>query len=233
MATKYSPKIITNGLVLSLDAANNKSYPRSGTTWTDLSGNSNTGTLTNGPTFSNVNGGSIVFDGVDDYISGTNNSSLQLLNDLTIGAWVKLGSGGNANQGIFEKMVNNAAAINYSGYGITRQDDYFKFWTASSGTYAYTNSNITYSSGNNWYYVVGRRMAGNNRLFINSILQTDSQSPPLSDSGEVYVIGRYYSNIANTFYFVGNIAHVLLYNRALTDAEILQNYNATKSRFGL
>ena len=229
MATKYSPKIVTNGLVLSLDAANNKSYPRSGTTWTDLSCNSNTGTLTNSPTFSGANGWSIFFDGVDDYISGTNNSSLQLLNDLTIGAWVKLGSGGNANQGIFEKMVN----INYSGYGITRQDDYFKFWTASGGTYAYTNSNITYSSGNNWYYVVGRRMAGNNRLFINSILQTDSQSPPLSDSGEVYVIGRYYSNIANTFYFVGNIAQTSLYNRALTDAEILQNYNATKSRFGL
>jgi len=229
MATKYSPKIITNGLVLSLDAANNKSYPRSGTTWTDLSGNSNTGTLTNGPSFNGANGGSIVFDGVDDYISGTNNSSLQLLNDLTIGAWVKLGSGGNANQGIFEKMVNTG----YSGYGITRQDDYFKFWTGSGGTFAYTNSNITYSSGNNWYYVVGRRMAGNNRLFINSILQTDSQSPPLSDSGEVYVIGRYYSNIANTFYFVGNIAHVLLYNRALTDAEILQNYNVNKSRFGL
>ena len=229
MATKYSPKIITNGLVLSLDAANNKSYPRSGTTWSDLSGNNNNGTLTNGPTFSAGNQGSIVYDGVDDYISGTNNSSLQLLNDLTIGAWVKLGSGGNANQGIFEKMVNTG----YSGYGITRQDDYFKFWTGSSGTFAYTNSNITYSSGNNWYYVVGRRMAGNNRLFINSILQTDSQSPPLSDSGEVYVIGRYYSNIANTFYFVGNIAHVLLYNRALTDAEILQNYNTTKSRFGL
>ena len=227
MATKYSPKIITNGLVLSLDAANNKSYPRSGTTWSDLSGNNNNGTLTNGPTFSAGNQGSIVYDGVDDYISGTNNSSLQLLNDLTIGAWVKLGSGGNANQGIFEKMVN----IGYSGYGITRQDDYFKFWTGSSGTFAYTNSNITYSSGNNWYYVVGRRMAGNNRLFINSILQTDSQSPPLSDSGEVYVIGRYYSNIAN-YYFVGNIAHVFTYNRALSAIEILQNYNATKSRFG-
>ena len=227
MATKYSPKMVTDGLVLSLDAANTKSYPKSGTTWTDLSGNSNTGTLTNGPTFSAGNMGGIVFDGVDDYISGTNNSSLQLLNDLTIGAWVKLGSGGNASQGIFEKMIN----INYSGYGITRQDDYFKFWTASGGTYAYTNSNITYSSGNNWYYVVGRRMAGNNRLFINSILQTDSQSPPLSDSGEVYVIGRYYSNIAN-YYFVGNIAQTSLYNRALTDAEILQNYNATKTRFG-
>ena len=228
MATKYSPKMVTDGLVLSLDAANTKSYPKSGTTWADLSGNSNTGTLTNGPTFSAGNLGSIVFDGTNDYISGTNNSSLQLLNDLTIGAWVKLGSGGNASQGIFEKMIN----INYSGYGITRQDDYFKFWTGGGGTFAYTNSNITYSSGNNWYYVVGRRMAGNNRLFINSILQTDSQSPPLSDSGEVYVIGRYYSNIAD-YYFVGNIAQTSLYNRALTDAEILQNYNATKNRFGL
>jgi len=228
MSGKSGPDIVENGLVLCLDAANKLSYPRTGTTWTDLSGNSNNGTLTNGPTFSAGNQGSIVYDGVDDYISGTNNSSLQLLNDLTIGAWVKLGSGGNASQGIFEKMVN----IGYSGYGITRQDDYFKFWTGSSGTFAYTNSNITYSSGNNWYYVVGRRMAGNNRLFINSILQTDSQSPPLSDSGEVYVIGRYYSNIAN-YYFVGNIAHVFTYNRALTDAEILQNYNTTKSRFGL
>jgi len=227
MSGKSGPDIVENGLVLCLDAANKFSYPRTGTTWTDLSGNSNTGTLTNGPTFSAGNMGSIVYDGVDDYISGTNNSSLQLLNDLTIGAWVKLGSGGNASQGIFEKMVN----IGYSGYGITRQDDYFKFWTGSSGTFAYTNSNITYSSGNNWYYVVGRRMAGNNRLFINSILQTDSQSPPLSDSGEVYVIGRYYSNIAN-YYFVGNIAHVFTYNRALSAIEILQNYNATKSRFG-
>jgi len=227
MGISRGPKIVSSGLVLCLDAANKLSYAGTGTTWTDLSGNSNTGTLTNGPTFSAGNMGSIVYDGVDDYISGTNNSSLQLLNDLTIGAWVKLGSGGNANQGIFEKMVNTG----YSGYGITRQDDYFKFWTGSSGTFAYTNSNITYSSGNNWYYVVGRRMAGNNRLFINSILQTDSQSPPLSDSGEVYVIGRYYSNIAN-YYFVGNIAHVFTYNRALSAIEILQNYNATKSRFG-
>ena len=88
MATKYSPKIITNGLVLSLDAANNKSYPRSGTTWTDLSGNNNTGTLTNGPTFNAGNQGSIVFDGVDDYISGGGSIIPVGTGDYYIESWI-------------------------------------------------------------------------------------------------------------------------------------------------
>ena len=71
MSLSRGPKIVTNGLVLYLDAANKKSYPGSGTTWTDLSGNNNTGTLTNGPTFDSNNGGSIVFDGTNDYVSNT------------------------------------------------------------------------------------------------------------------------------------------------------------------
>ena len=67
MAFNYSPKIVTDGLVFAVDAANKKSYPGSGTTWTDLAG-SNDGTLTNGPTFDSGDGGSIVFDGTDDYV---------------------------------------------------------------------------------------------------------------------------------------------------------------------
>ena len=69
MAIFYNPRTITDGLVLCLDAANRKSYPGSGTTWTDLSGRGNTGTLTNGPTYSSANGGSIVFDGTDDIVN--------------------------------------------------------------------------------------------------------------------------------------------------------------------
>ena len=68
------PNIITDGLVLALDAANSRSYPGTGTTWSDLSGNGNSGTLTNGPTFNSGNGGSIVFDGVDDNISFSGNT---------------------------------------------------------------------------------------------------------------------------------------------------------------
>ena len=71
MSTLQSGHIITDGLVIALDAANTKSYPGSGTTWSDLSGNSNNGTLTNGPTFNSGNGGSIVFDGTNDYINTT------------------------------------------------------------------------------------------------------------------------------------------------------------------
>ena len=86
MATKYSPKTVTDGLLLSFDAANTKSYPKSGTTWSDLSGNGNTGTLTNGPTFNSANGGSIVFDGVDDYVNVANASSLNS-SAQTISVW--------------------------------------------------------------------------------------------------------------------------------------------------
>ncbi len=70
MSVISGPNIVTNGLVLHLDAANTKSYSGSGTTWTDLSGNGNNGTLTNGPTFDSANYGSVVHDGVDDYIVG-------------------------------------------------------------------------------------------------------------------------------------------------------------------
>jgi hypothetical protein len=220
-------QIITDGLVLNLDAGNPASYPGSGTTWTDLSGNGNTGTLVNGVGYNSGNLGSLVFDdGTNNYVSGTNNNTLQLVNDLTVSAWVKLGDG--ANQGIVEKMIFSP----YNGYGITKQSGLFKFWTASNNNTTYTNSNTTYIADNNWYYVVGRRMSGTNRLFINSILQSDSQSPPLSDSGQVYVIGRYYSDV-NSYYLGGNIAQVSIYNRALTASEITQNFNALRSRFGI
>ena len=88
MATLYSPKIVTDGLVLCLDAGNNKSYPSSGTAWNDLSGNNNNGTLTNGPTFTGSFGGSIVFDGTNDYVDLGNISQLKPTTQITVSAWV-------------------------------------------------------------------------------------------------------------------------------------------------
>ena len=88
MSTKYSPQIVTSGLVLALDAANKVSYPGTGTTWYDLSGNGNTGTITNGPTFSNVNLGTIVFDGTNDYVSIPSTSNFNNGNNITVEAWV-------------------------------------------------------------------------------------------------------------------------------------------------
>ena len=92
MSLLHSPKIVTNGLVLCLDAANRKSYPGSGNIWRDLSGNGNNGTLTNGPTFSSANGGSIVFDGTDDIVLVNNSSSISPSSAITVSAFFKISS---------------------------------------------------------------------------------------------------------------------------------------------
>jgi hypothetical protein len=86
MATQYAfGKIVTNGLVLALDAADKNSYPGSGTTWRDMSGNNSNSTLTNSPTFNSANGGSIVFDGVDDYTTTTAGQAFyQYTNQLSV-----------------------------------------------------------------------------------------------------------------------------------------------------
>ena len=96
----HGPSIITQGLVLALDAADRNSYPGTGTAWTDLSGNGNNGTLTNGPTYNSANGGSIVFDGSNDYVNFSYNSSLNIggLN-ITLSSWVRPTSLVNLNSG--------------------------------------------------------------------------------------------------------------------------------------
>ena len=123
----HGPSIITQGLVLALDAADRNSYPGSGTTWTDLSGNGNTGTLTNGPTYNSANGGSIVFDGSNDYVNFSYNSSLNIggLN-ITLSSWVRptslvnLNAGGGiivrdsgSNNGLYEILLLQNASKNW------------------------------------------------------------------------------------------------------------------------
>ena len=88
MGVAYNSRIVTDGLALCLDAANSKSYPGSGSTWTDLSGNGNNATLTNGPTYSSANGGSIVFDGVNDYVAPTGLTNALWQGNWTVSFWV-------------------------------------------------------------------------------------------------------------------------------------------------
>jgi hypothetical protein len=111
MAFFHSPRIVTDGLVLALDAANSLSYPGSGTTWTDLSGKGNNGTLVNGPTFSPTNGGSIVFDGTNDYISFPNNPNLDS-QAITMESWSNPGEVFQ-NGFLFEKGQVNSQYSNF------------------------------------------------------------------------------------------------------------------------
>jgi hypothetical protein len=127
MALSRGPKIVTNGLVLAVDAADKNSYKGSGTTWKDVSGNAYNGTLTNGPTFSNVNRGVIVFDGVDDYADFGN--VLASLTNLTLECFVKFGTQSTSYNGIISKTLNNTNGweIRTAGYTSTTTTAQFRY----------------------------------------------------------------------------------------------------------
>jgi hypothetical protein len=220
----YSPRIVTSGLVLALDAAERLSYPRTGTTWRDLSGNNNTGTLTNGPTFSAGNMGSIVFDGVDDYVDISNNDTLNA-NTQTISVWYKPTS-----------LPGRAASVANKHSGINSANGYNLFDGGTIdikvSTTTYTISPIDTIIVNRWYnliltYTVNSTMSG----YINGKLQNTIALGNLSISSNSVRIG----SSPDSFWskFTGNVSTFSIYNRELSATEILQNYNATKSRFGL
>ena len=114
MSAHANPDIVTDGLVLCLDAADKKSYPGSGTTWTDRSGNGNNSTLTNGPTFDSANGGSIVFDGSDDISLTTSN--LTITGDQSIETFLKF----NSLDSFLQGLVSNHDFVNTSNFGINQ-----------------------------------------------------------------------------------------------------------------
>jgi hypothetical protein len=157
MSLQHSPRIVTDGLVLCLDAANRQSYPGSGTVWTDLAG-SNNGTLTNGPTFSSANGGSLVFDGSNDYINLQNPSALNLT-ELTVSAWVRTTT--NANQIILGKSYLTSYYLN-----IAPNVKVFSFWTTGSSL----NSPVIQEIGGSaWCHVAGTINNTTKRIYFNGI----------------------------------------------------------------
>ena len=221
----YSPRIVTSGLVLALDAAERLSYPRTGTTWRDLSGNNNNGTLTNGPTFSAGNMGSIVFDGVDDYVGCGNNSSINLTSYITLSTWTKKAYGSSASVAI-DKGRDNYGAWSLL-FDVTANK--VEFHCRISGTNSSVVSNTSY--GNNIWTNITSIFTGTNLLiYINGKLDnTTTISGTIGTNAIDFSIGK-----ANDGYnWSGQVANVLMYNTALSATEILQNYNATKSRFGL
>jgi hypothetical protein len=232
------PNIIKDGLVLYLDAANEKSYPGSGTNWNDLSGNGNNGTLVNGPTLVDGDNGSIQFDGVNDYFT-TGNTPTQLLGNpsFTVSGWFfrlsnlpvntgTWGFGGNTtNQGINSWWSNNNNQITIDTWG-----------------------QATFTTGveyplQEWVYVTWQKISGpmtraNCILWRNldsytgnqlTILRAETVAPNINNLG--VTIGR----ISTTYNVPVNIrvSGFSVYDRVLTSSEITQNYNATKSRYGL
>lgn len=230
------PNIVTNGLVLNLDAANTKSYPGSGTTWTDISRGGNNGTLVNGPAFNSANGGSIVFDGTNDYVTESNFTG-SITNSFTIGTWVYFNSPVTTGQKIFHAQSgsNPYSEVNLDNYsggsGNPKYHFYTHNWAATS-----TNDILTSTfdvTGSIWAYVVGTYddTSKFKYLYVNGILnRSGSTTVKIDWPNSITWLGR---RLNSSEPLNGRISVTQVYNRALSATEILQNYNATKTRFGL
>ena len=215
MATRYNYTggIVTDGLVLHLDAAKRDSYPGSGTTWYDISGNGNDGTLTNGPTYSGVaKDAAIEFDGVDDYIQL--NQTITLTGEFTLNLFILPTSTNTkvllGNNGIDYLQINNSAALGLfsSTQSITLNGYSWDISKPSMVTLTRNSSNTiqTYKNG------------------------SSSVTGSLTGDFRIRQVGQRGNSIR---FYQGSIYTTQIYNRALTASEISQNFNALKGRYGL
>ena len=212
--------IVTNGLVLNVDASQKGSYPGSGTTWYDLAG-ANDGILTNNPTYNSSNGGSIVFDGVDDYVDI--GYKIGLLNsDITQEAWVNT-----------DVMINWHGIISNMpswGTGFSLQiGPVQKIAAMISGAYLTTSWTPLVGV---WYHIVATHRSSDNLnvLYVNGVQENSVIREISYVENAVTRIGVFYTY--NQLHFDGKIGVVRSYNRALSASEVLQNFNAQKSKFG-
>jgi hypothetical protein len=235
----YYGNIVRDGLVLDLDAAKRDSYPGSGTVWRDIAGGVITGSLVNGPTFDSNNGGSIVFDGVNDHVtcgvistlpSGTQNRTLM--------GWVQDNS--------LSDFVGDLMSV--FGYGSDASTG--NLFMVSIGGTTYNNRKIIIWT-NTVNHVSSFSINRNEWTHITATVTQDSPSPRLtiykngvSDGGSIRAINTINTgpfSLADSItsgptydkFLNGRISQVQVYNRALNASEVLQNFNATRARFGI
>jgi hypothetical protein len=220
MALSHSPRIITNGLVLCLDAANRKSYPTTGTTWTDLSGCGNNGTLVNGVGYVGTNGGSLSFDAVDDRFNGSFSC--------------------NKTYYSFDIWCYPTALTDYN-WSIGFNDFWgdFGFHTASTGgVYIGTSVGSRISPWrsnvfvlNTWQNFTWTFDNGAGKFYKNGNLETSGNLALSTRSSFTSYNGGGYGAGNNC---TGRLASLKVYSgKVLTAAEVQQNFNALKSRYGL
>ena len=223
------PSIVTNGLVVNLDAGFVSSYPKTGTAWNDLSSSVNTGTLVNGPSFQTLNINSIRFDGVNDYCDVSFNGRSQSVN--TIEMFFRWRASNNV--GMF---------IGFNGYDVWTSGGRLGFNTAASDIWGISSTIVTQlgligTGDQNWhhYVFVFSNQVGNNKIYIDGILQTLSQQQGTTNLTSIRSFSSTFrlSGWPNSTDYIinGDYSYVRAYNRELSQQEILQNYHAGLQRF--
>jgi hypothetical protein len=236
MGVSGGPDLTQDGLVLSLDASDRNSYVSGSTTWTDLSGNNNSGSLTNGPTFNSANVGYISFDGTDDYISILNPISFQSQN-ISISVWVYPLNPATSLVTLIDYDHGSSSGWTIQSENATTNRNYY--FAYHDGTQFQPTGNfgsgkgvqITNSIWNNIVYTKNGTSVIGYVNGIQSVNYTASNSNINYQPNKNFRIGDYISS--SNRHYKGNISNTQIYNRALSAAEVLQNYNAQKSRFGL
>jgi hypothetical protein len=239
MTIAYNPRIVSDGLVLCLDAANARSYNEasSPTVWKDLSGYENNGTLRNSPTYTSSNSGSIIFDSINQDVNCGNDDSINFgTGDFTVSVWFKRFTNAATNLRLLSKSAGSdtANAAN-AGFAFFGSDSALSF--SVNPTAARTIISAGNHSLNTWVNVVGVLERGASMRAYQNCTQTGySASSALADpSGSVSGSTSLFlgSNIGTGLYWAGEISNVCLYNKALSVAEIQQNFVALRGRFDL
>ena len=222
MGLGHNPSVVIDSSVrLYIDAANSRSYPGSGTTWFDILG-SNNGTLTNGPTFTSSNQGSIVFDGTDDIVT----TSLSATLSFTWSVWFKTN--------VLASGYRNIISVPTASYMLMLLDissNNMGFW--SSDGMGGGSLGVTSLSTNTWYNAVlvreGDGISNGYKAYLNSEFKGSANTAIWSIANTISFGGR----TDTSQYFNGNIAQAMIYNTALNQAQINQNFNALRGRFGI
>jgi hypothetical protein len=222
--------IVTSGLMLNLDAGNPASYPGSGSTWMDLTGNARNATLFNTPTYSSAQGGYISFNDTSYEYAAI--SDIGSLNQWTIEAWARTNS----------SLSSRATAIVCNQFDLSTK---LNFSMGLNQAYGSANMCIGFFNGawrtttgfaptlNTWYHIVGTYDGSTVRQYTNAVLGTTlTYSGTPQSGGEIRIARRWDESATNnTNFFPGDISIVRIYNKALSQSEVTQNYDAIKSRY--
>jgi len=223
MAVNYGVSIVTDGLNMLLDAANTRSYPGSGTAWNDISGNGNNATLTASPTYSSSNLGYFAFNGTSQYATATNNITVSA---YSIICWIYSAGSQPSFAGLCQYRngsPNWGLGCSY-GTPVTNQLGYS--WGFDSSTYNWNSGLII--PNNQWVMVAISATTTSATLYLNLVSATNVNTQTSFNFNGFSIANDGLSRL-----FYGNMSSVLFYNQALSAAQIAQNFNAYRGRYGI
>jgi hypothetical protein len=221
-STATSP-VVTTGLQLYLDAGNASSYSGSGTAWNDLSGNGRNGTLTNGPTYSSDNGGSIVFDGINDLVQCTGSLTVTAATFVT---WIRR----NGNQGQYDGILFSRST-NTTGMDFQVSNQLGYTWNDAGNTYGWQSGLILPDA--TWCMVAVSVTSTAATAYLCQTSGITTATNTVSHASSLINDIKIGQDEFGTRYFTGNIATAMIYDIALTAEQISQNFQADRSRFGV